>query len=83
MERINAPFTKEQVERLNEYQTKGRFHPFTCIGQMKEQENENGKFTERTRSECPNSGTLIATEEGWVCPCGEYKQSWAHEFMAE
>lgn len=30
-----------------------------------------------------NEGVLVATTEGWVCPCGEYKQNWAHAFMAE
>lgn len=82
MEEIKAPFTDEQVKELNAYQAKGRFHPFTCIGQMKEQEDENGKFKERTRSICPDGGKLIATKDGWVCPCGEYKQDWAHAFMA-
>lgn len=27
---INSPFTDEQVQRLNEYQNQGVFHPFTC-----------------------------------------------------
>ncbi len=66
MEQIKAPFTDEQVKALNEYQDKGRFHPFTCIGQMKEQEDENGKFKERTRRVCQNDGKLIATNNGWV-----------------
>ena len=26
-----APFTKEQVEKLNAYQAEGRMHPFTCV----------------------------------------------------
>lgn len=30
-----------------------------------------------------NEGILVATTEGWVCPCGEYKQNWAHSFMVE
>ena len=29
-----------------------------------------------------NEGILIASTQGWVCPCGEYKQDWAHDFMA-
>jgi hypothetical protein len=28
-------------------------------------------------------GILIATNEGWVCPCGKYKQQWAHKLMIE
>jgi len=27
---INAPFTDEQVKRLNQYQNCGHVHPFTC-----------------------------------------------------
>jgi len=83
MEKITAPFTKEQVEKLNKYQKEGKFHPFTCTGQLIEQEDEKGKFTEKSRSVCENEGILIATEEGWVCPCGQYKQDWAHSFMLE
>jgi DNA polymerase III delta prime subunit len=30
-----------------------------------------------------NEGILIATTDGWVCPCGEYKQDWAHDFMSK
>lgn len=26
---------------------------------------------------------LIATENGWKCPVCDYKQNWAHSFMAE
>lgn len=26
---------------------------------------------------------LIATENGWVCSCGEYTQDWAHSFHFE
>ena len=30
-----------------------------------------------------SDGLLLATNEGWICPCGKYKQDWAHEFMIE
>ena len=30
MEKIKAPFTKEQVDKLNEYQQQGKMHQFTC-----------------------------------------------------
>ncbi len=68
MEKITAPFTEEQVERLNKYQNERRFHPFTCCSYGCKREDE---------------GILIATKDGWVCPCGKYKQDWAHDFMAK
>lgn len=68
---IESPFTKEQVTQLNNYQNSGKFHPFTCGG-------EHCK-----RSEREDEGILIATEAGWVCPCGKYTQQWAHKFMAK
>lgn len=73
MEKIVTPFTDEQVKKLNEYQQKGQFHPFTCCssGDEKICERRNGK----------SEGLLIATNEGFVCPCGQHKQGWAHEFM--
>lgn len=30
-----------------------------------------------------NETNLIATENGWVCPVCDYKQDWAHSFMAK
>ena len=66
---IKAPWTDEQVKALNETQHLGFVHEFTCAG-------NNCK-----RSEREDNGILVATNEGWVCPCGEYKQDWAHEFM--
>lgn len=69
---ITAPFTEEQVERLNKYQNEGRFHPFTCCS------HDGCK-----RGEREDEGILIATKDGWVCPCGKYKQNWAHDFMTK
>lgn len=66
MEKITAPFTDNQVLALNHYQEHTWAHPFTCGG-------ENCKESDRN---------LVATNEGWVCPCGKYKQDWAHKFMA-
>lgn len=68
IEKIKAPFTEDQVTLLNAYQTNGLFHPFTCC-------SFNG---------CDRSDKkLIATKSGWVCPCGLYKQKWAHKFMVD
>ncbi len=71
MEEINSPFNQEQVNKLNEFQKCGRFHPLTCDRKAKECEvNCNPR-------DFSKDGVLIATEEGWVCPCGKYKQNWA------
>lgn len=64
---MKAPFTPEQVAALNEFQ-KGPMHPFTCPGDKKH---------------CYKDNVLVATEQGWVCACGEYTQDWAHDFMVE
>lgn len=79
--RIQAPFTLEQVEKLNAFQESNTFHPFTCCSpdNIKEcfRRNKTGK------SYKDNTGILTATLEGWICPCGKYKQDWAHAFMLE
>jgi hypothetical protein len=80
--KIKAPFTAEQVEALNKYQRSGAFHPYTCIGKPRII-NKLQPAMERTRELCPNDGLLIATEAGWVCPCGKCTQDWAHEFMTK
>lgn len=78
---IHSPFTKEQVEKLNEYQEAGKFHPFTCCSPDDISECTRRNKTGKTHEE--NEGILIAKEDGWVCPCGKYTQNWAHSFMAE
>jgi len=69
MEQIRAPFTDEQVEALNKWQNAGYVPDFTCCGEY------------CTRSEENNEGKLIATPDGWVCPCGQYTQDWANASM--
>lgn len=63
-----APWTDEEVKRLNEYQQHEYFHPFTCPYR------DNDKHY-------MNEGTLIATNNGWVCPFCDYTQNWAHDGM--
>ena len=71
IESIKAPFTDEQVANLKRYQECAWVHPFTCCSDG-----------ECKRSERLDQGTLIPTNDGWVCPCGNYKQNWAHAGMA-
>jgi hypothetical protein len=75
MEKINAPFTEEQVKNLNDYQDFGSFHLFTCCSpsDVPKCERVSGK----------SEGSLIATKNGWVCPCGKYTQTWTWKFMTE
>ena len=77
LERIEAPFTQEAVQALNEYQTDTAnarpMHPFTCGNRG---DGNHG-------SEGGDKGTLIATIDGWVCPHCDYVQNWAHGFMAD
>lgn len=65
---IHAPFTPAQVEALNRYQSHGNMHPFTC-----------GNAHDGA------SVVLIARADGWHCsdPLCDYRQDWAHAFMAD
>lgn len=63
-----APWTKEQADRLNEFQACGHVHEFTCPNRG------DGKHGD-------GNGALVATEAGWICPHCDYTQLWAHEFM--
>ena len=64
---MKTPWTEEQVQKLNEYQQKGQFHPFTC---------GNGSHVLRATTdgwvcdECEKEG------KSW-------KQDWCHSWMAE
>lgn len=84
--KIFAPFTEEQVKKLQAWQNYGEgdpvningftvripIHPFTCCSH---------EGCERLKQ--PNEGALIPTTDGWVCPCGKYTQNWCHDFMVE
>lgn len=69
--KIIAPFSSDQVARLNEFQSLGFVHPFTCGGAY------------CVRSDRDDGGVLIATPDGWQCPCGKYRQDWAHGYMID
>ena len=56
-------WTDEQVAMLNERQRRHDLHPYTCPGDR----------------QCKGDRNLIATPQGWVCACGEYRQGWSHE----
>lgn len=64
-EKIHAPFTREQVAALNDWQRCGWVHAFTC---------EN-------RASHVGEGELVATLTGWICPQCTYTQDWAHSLM--
>jgi hypothetical protein len=66
-----APWTEEEVCKLNEFQKDGRFHPFTCGGDRRDENHLDGE------------GVLVATPNGWMCPYCDYKQDWCHQFMSQ
>ena len=67
---VYAPFTPEQVKSLNGFQNSELWHPFTC-----------------GNDDCPHPpfehSNLVAREDGWHCPRCNYRQNWAHKFMAD
>lgn len=69
MAQTKAPFTEEQVQRLEQWQV-GAVHPFTCDGGP---ECGEGGFY--------GANELKPTTAGWVCPCGKYTQDWCHDYM--
>lgn len=75
---VYAPFTEEQIESLNGYQASGVMHPFTCDGPRMDAAHK--AYTEAHGGDY---GQLVATAAGWHCPVCDYKQFWAHAFMAD
>lgn len=59
-------FSEEDIEYLKKYQDNGRFHPYTCCS-----------YNGCVRSDVNNWGTLIPTNNKWVCPCGKYTQDYS------
>lgn len=62
----NTDFSEENIKMLNESQASGNIHPYTCDGSGEKcEKNTKGK-----------EGKLTATKDGFICPCGNYKQEW-------
>lgn len=66
-------FTPEQVGNLAYNQMHGQTHPFTCPNRG------DGKHV----NAYGDTGALVATVRGWICPFCDYTQDWAHGFMTE
>ena len=67
MDRIEAPFTPEQVASLNAFQLAGVMHPFTC----------GAEDCHGIRLIAARDGWHCASQ---IC---DYRQGWAHAFMAD
>lgn len=82
---MKTKFTPEIVNELNTRQMSGSTHPYTCCGgdentpSCKRRDSSNRRYQgEIIPYTSENEGVLIATENGWICPCGQYKQNWYH-----
>lgn len=73
-----APWTDEEVERLNASQNDPMRHPFTCDGPR-----DDFRHRDYRASHGGDLGQLVATRNGWICPVCGYKQGWAHDFMVK
>jgi hypothetical protein len=69
----NDTFTPDQVANIAMYQTQGQFHPFTCPNRG------DGNH----RHAYGDTGALIPTVRGFICPFCDYTQHWAHAHMME
>lgn len=65
--KIEAPFTLEQVQSINDYQSAGCFHPMTCAS-----DDEAGCH-----------GHLVADTDGLKCFDCSARQTWVHAWMAD
>lgn len=71
---------KLRIDELNERQNNREVHPLTCCGGNGEPDCKRNKAYaarcngQKVPYDSENEGVLIATETGWVCPCGKYKQ---------
>lgn len=77
LDKLEAPWTPNQVAALNEYQRDGKFHPFTCVNRN----NDAHRAYAETHA-LPDHGILVARRDGWFCPVCDYRQGWTHPFMA-
>lgn len=80
---MNTNFSKDNVEMLNVSPHLKKYHPYTCDGhdiphckrELVYNDRNDGLDVEYSDE---NEGVLIATDNGWICPCGNYTQDWFH-----
>jgi len=58
----------ETIFNLAMHQNNPMLHPYTCDRRAKECE------VNQVPRDFSKDGVLIPTKDGWVCPCGKYKQ---------
>ena len=63
-----AKLTDEQIKGLENRQKHPMLHDFTSMG--------HGGCTRNI-----NNGTLVPTEDRWVCPCGKYTQEYDQNLL--
>jgi hypothetical protein len=87
---IKPPWSKELVDKLNENQHSGIYHPYTCgncrdkYGIYYARNKQTGFERHMTILGKPTEDEeviihdreLVATENGWTCPTCDYKQDW-------
>lgn len=78
---LQRNITQEEIDNLNSRQDEGKFHPYTCCGGNENTPNCKREISYQARIKgvdvpytSNNEGVLVATLEGWICPCGQYKQ---------
>lgn len=75
------PFTcpNDGDEKHTQYEFSSR-HPHEHYDQYIEKQKQEGvNFPEMEFKQT----ALVAHPEGWKCPCCDYTQNWAHDFMAD
>jgi hypothetical protein len=70
---VKAPFTDQQVARMNAYQEMGIYHPYTCPR----------RDPETHKVYYGDLGTLFATRMGWICRDCPYVQETVHDYILE
>ncbi len=75
-EYVRPEWTPSQVASLNAFQAMAKVHPFTCL-------DRGSRATPHGTWHGFDTGVLLATEGGWVCLDCDYRQNWAHSFMAD
>ena len=95
MDKIEAPWSDEQVRSLNGFQRSGVMHPFTCPRSHRtvvdDQPDDRGHLWRDADGDddpypfCFDHVRLVADVDGWWCPAQtcNYTQPWAWEFMAD
>lgn len=72
-------WTADEVTLLERRQAEPMAHPYTCGNRSNDERSAAIHKAQAEEDGEAETGLLIPTRRGWICPACDYRQFWSHE----